>query len=146
MYPSSRLYRRRCLNPWLAVQDLIGPKENWPSFIPNYMWCGPLDYKDRVVIASFFYQNGVSAEFLIEVLEFVNKQRLTVKRAAKILELYKYWSDPIEGFARRTRYFAFDLVVRKVLDLNGRVRTSDNYQEIPRGLERPAIKYYRCRK
>lgn len=114
-------------HPWLVLQDVIGPKEVWPQFIVNYIWCSTLGYKERVVITSFCFQNGCHEDVLIDCLRRVNRY-CTELKVKKIRDLYLYWTDPVEGFLRRSNYFAYSLHDRRVLDLNGSVRGDNSYQ------------------
>lgn len=106
------------MNPWLEVQDLIGDKDLWPYYVRDCLWRSELNYRSRVVIASFFYQNGVSIEFVLEVIKFCNKN-WNNNKLIKISQLYNYWNDEWLGERRRSTYFAYDINLRRSLNLNG---------------------------
>lgn len=81
---------------------------------------GPLNYRDRVYIAAFAFQNGVSPEVVYEML-FLNTC-CTVRKAKKVVDLYPYWSRPGDvGEAARSRYWAYDIVIGRICDLNKQV-------------------------
>ena len=58
------------LNPWLALQDVIGPMSTFPRFIRRLFWKRELYYRERFSIALFGWMNGVHPDFLVEVLIF----------------------------------------------------------------------------
>lgn len=81
---------------------------------------GPLNYRDRVYIAAFGFKNGVSIETLFEMLHL--NPNCTYAKVKKIVELYPYWSSVDEvGQERRSRYWAYDIIIGRICDLNGNV-------------------------
>lgn len=120
-------------NLWLDVQDVIGGKEHWPQFIVMLFWTGKLNYKDRLTIASFCYQNGLDPQLMIECLKFTNCN-MTPRKERKLRDLYDYWSDPNFGIVRRSNYFAYEIDSRRVLDLNGCERGQSLYTSNSRNL------------
>ena len=58
------------LNPWLALQDVIGPASTFPPFIRRFFWKRELYNRERFSLALFGWMNGVNPVFLLEVLIF----------------------------------------------------------------------------
>lgn len=109
-------------NPWLELQDVIPRANTWPLLVRRKFWCSNLTYPDRCFIAAFGFQNGVSPDLLCDVLYFTNN-RMNARKEIKIRDLYNYWEgDTEEVRLRRSRYFAFDFVIGRVVDLNGQPR------------------------
>ena len=80
---------------------------------------GATVYRDRCFVAAHFFQNVVSPEFMKDVLFLVNRNA-TAERVASMVALYDYWED----FNNRSRYYAYSLRDRAILDLNGNVRVN----------------------
>lgn len=103
---------------WLDIQDIIGDKKLWPKYVLLKFWCSRINYRDRVVIASFAYANGCDYRSLNECLSNINRNYTGVK-GNKIKELFHYWAHPIHGFARRAKRTAYNIINKQVEDLNG---------------------------
>lgn len=89
-----------------------------------------LNYVDRVYIATFCFQNGVSKD-IVESFLWMNKH-CTVRKCRKVLDLYSYWEmDGEEGLNRRRRYNAFNIVVGRICNLNGEI-ISDEINRLSR--------------
>lgn len=81
---------------------------------------GPLNYRDRVYIAAFGFKNGVSVDTIFEML-YLNPH-CTYAKVKKIVDLYPYWASEDEvGHDRRSRYWAYDIIIGRICDLNGNV-------------------------
>jgi hypothetical protein len=79
-----------------------------------------LQYRDRVYIAAFCYQNCVSVH-VVEGMLWINPS-CTDRKCRKILDLYTYWSlQSQEGINRRNRYYAYDVIIGRICDLNGHI-------------------------
>ena len=109
-------------NPWLLLQDLIGKADRWPLYIRRMFWDKDLTDVKRLKLVSFCYQNGVSEYVLHSVLERTIKESYTADRRRQIKAKYKYFDDPIEGYNRREKAYALDLIKNKVLTFNGNER------------------------
>lgn len=117
-------------NPWLVLQDILPNANQWPGPTRRKFWCSNLNYNDRCYLAGFGYLNGVAPDLLIETIQFCNTASTPVK-LRKIVDLYNYWSDPVEGFQRRTRYFSYSFYFGFVTDLNGLPRINVNRNRNP---------------
>lgn len=79
-----------------------------------------LNYADRCYIAAFCFQNGVSPYVVGDFL-WMNSHCTQSKRR-KVLDLYNYWSlESDEGYRRRSRYNAYDIIIGRICDLNGEI-------------------------
>jgi len=105
-------------NPWLSLQDLIGDAKSWPQYIRQMFWDKSFTDLKRLKI-TFSYQNGVSEKVLHTVLSFTIKEAYSKERRRNISARYAYFNDPREGFERRERTYALDLIHKRVLTLNG---------------------------
>lgn len=77
-----------------------------------------LNYRDRVFIAAFCFQNGVLPDTLSNMLHL--NENATASKINKIVALYTYWSaDNPTGQERRSRYWAYDIIIGRICDLNG---------------------------
>ena len=103
-------------NAWVMIQDIIGDAGTWPAWIRSLFWTSELHYTDRMKIAAFGYNNGLTPKALSD---FFVLRKLNVKRIGEMLSLYDYWSDKTEGVSRRARYRSFDLIHRRMTTLNG---------------------------
>lgn len=103
---------------WVDFQDIIGDANTWPAIVRYKFWCSDLGYRDRAFIAAFAYCNGAPPQMLIDTLAVINRRSTPVK-LRKILDLFVYWDHPVEGFNRRERYFSYDLILRRLVTLNG---------------------------
>lgn len=112
-------YRRQLAfiaNPWLRIQVRIGEASHWPADIRRVLWCSYLGYRHRIHLVTFFYLNGVTLLELVELVRFCNPVGSTQSHIRRIIDLYVY----IQNNPRvRDRYFAFDLILRRVVNLNG---------------------------
>ena len=106
---------------WHEIQDVIGPRSEWPSYLPILLWKAPVSYSWRLKIVSFFYGNGLNIEVLIDFLKQFRRRSLTPEKESKIRGLVKYWEDKDNGYERRNKVYYYDLTVRKRLNLNGNV-------------------------
>lgn len=118
-------------NGWAQVADELG-LANGPAHIVYKIHCSDLEYKDRAFLAAFFFRNGVPPHRAVEILRMFNIAATRVK-TDKILGLYDWWGyndamyghedDPIvERYYRRCRYYAYDVALGRVVDLNGHLR------------------------
>ena len=67
-------------NPWLAIQDIIGNANTWPKFIRQMFWDKNFTDHNRMIIVNFAFINGVSEEFLHDVLAFTLKNAYTAEK------------------------------------------------------------------
>lgn len=103
--------------------------ERWPGLMKRKFYCSNLHYKDRACVAAFGFINGWTPELLCGFLKLVNPAAIE-RKLQKIRDLYLYWDfenltddvqrDEVEE--RRCRYFAFDLILGRVVDLEGHNR------------------------
>lgn len=90
-------------NPWLEIQDLIGPAKYWPTYMRRMFWSNSIHYYERMKLASFGYVNGVAPLFLVEVLQFTNRD-FKPSDSTKIIDLYLWWMDNPEAAAKYRAY------------------------------------------
>lgn len=113
-------------NPWLRVQVRIGEASTWPADIRRIVWCSRLGYRHRIDVVTFFLVNGISVQELVELLQFCNPVGATATHTRKIRDLYVYLQDP-RFPDRRRRYFAYDLIRRRVVNLDGTLHEAPEY-------------------
>lgn len=103
-----------------VIEDLIGSKAHWPAPLVFKIFHCPLNYVTRVHVASFFYNNGVHVDLVIDLFKDLNK--IDHSKERKIRDLYKYWDHETLGHMRRSKYFSYDIVLGAYTDLNGELR------------------------
>lgn len=109
-------------NPWLQVQEQVGPAEGWPEIIRRKVWCSNLRYSDRAFLAAFGFGNGIPRNLWVAVIKFCNPAA-TKQKLFKIRALYEYFNQTTpEGDLIRDRYFHYNLIVGRVLTLNRNIR------------------------
>ena len=85
---------------------------------------GPLNYRDRVYIAAIAYKNGISPHTVNDML-YINRNATPVK-VKRVTDLYTYWSADGElGASRRRTYWAYDVIIGRICDLNGTVTSAE---------------------
>lgn len=85
---------------------------------------GPLNYRDRVYIAAISFKNGMSPNTVNDML-YLNRNASPI-RAKKVTDLYSYWNEPGEvGERRRSLYWAYDVIIGRICDLNGVVTSAE---------------------
>jgi len=94
-------------NPWLRLQDIIGPANTYPRFIRRLFWKRELMHKDRFILVLFCWTNGASEDLLVEVLLFCGVN-LTQSRAQHIGYLFRRLRDD-QSFRRRYRSYNLQL-------------------------------------
>lgn len=105
------------VNIWSDVQDLVGGKENWPRYVIKGLWCSDYRYYDRLVLATFFFGNGIHIDVFCELLLFIKRGNVKSSVLKKLRDLYKkFEKGDFEYNSRRTYY---DMILRRVVDLNG---------------------------
>lgn len=103
---------------WRFVCDMLDERQNWGKLIRRKLYCSNLSYKDRAYIAAFGFSNGIAPGVLTDAIAFVNRAA-TPQKLRKIEDLYVYWEGEGELYReRRRRYFAYNIIVGRVLDLN----------------------------
>lgn len=100
------------IGAWKDLLEDFGFK-HMPPFVLCKIVESKLNYKDGCFIAAHFFQNGISPEFMSEILLSVNRNA-NPRRIASMVELYRCWSD----YDNRSRYYAYDLEQREIVDLN----------------------------
>lgn len=113
---------RESVASWNIILDLLSAP--FPPRIARLLRCkiiiGLLRYTDRCYIAAHCFANGIHPQLIIDSLWLNPNCSLIDVR--KIYDLYKYWTgdtDEIRG--RRSRYYAYNLAVGRICDLNGEV-------------------------
>lgn len=106
-------------SPWHVIQEVIGDKVLWPSYVLDGFWKCPLNYHWRLVICAFSYGNGLSVDLLLNFLKKYRAREINGFRERKIRDLYRYWDHETLGHERRSRRSHYNIAWREVLDLNG---------------------------
>lgn len=105
------------------VCDMIGDLAFWPVFVLDAIFCSNLNYKHRLAIASFMYLNGASEYTMLDLVMTCNSNR-DVQKYLKMVKLFSYWNDSVNGYDRRDRYFSFSIFYNQVTNLNLQSRPS----------------------
>lgn len=123
--PNLPVYRQLQLiaNPWLRIQSRIGSAEYWPADIRRIIWCSYLGYRHRIDIVTFAIVNGIRVGELVELVQFCNPRGATATHTRKIRDLFPYLTTG----DRPSRYFAFDLISRRVVNLDGSDHIAPEY-------------------
>jgi len=79
---------------------MVLPYTNGCLFFRSAFWCKPLNYRNRLFVASFCYCNGVNFHFLKDYL--IERSQIEPRQIYEIEKLYDYWDDYNE--ARATYY------------------------------------------
>jgi hypothetical protein len=104
---------------WLNILDHLGNVSQWGPMRAQYhkaFWSDGLHYKERLLVASFCYQNGVVIDIACDLF---CARKVDKFHILKTKQLYDYWNHETEGFTRRSRYFAYELYRGCFADLNG---------------------------
>lgn len=102
---------------WLNVCDSIGSPHTWGPMASSYrsaFW-GPLNYKNRLLIASICYLNGSD---MYQAIQFLRLRKQDECHIRKLQELFTYWNDPVEGQQRRSAYWGWNGYMNCFTDLN----------------------------
>ena len=53
---------------WSTILDLIGPRNEWPRYMPGLFWKtgGTLSYQERLTVATFSFVNALPCHLLVE--------------------------------------------------------------------------------
>lgn len=103
---------------WLDILDVLGNVCHWGPMRNDYrraFW-SDLHYRDRVLVATFCYQNGATLNAPEAFFRIRGKSEFHV---LKLKQLFDYWNDPERGYERRSRYWAYDMYLGCFADLNG---------------------------
>lgn len=82
-------------NPWLGIQDIVGDAKKWPKFIRSTFWDRNSTDHKRMLIVNFAYVNGISPEFLHDVLAFTLKRVYTNVRRREIQDRFTYLNHEV---------------------------------------------------
>lgn len=118
-------------NPWALFINDFG--DRIPVLLRRKLYCGVLNYHNRVFVVSFWFLNGLHIDSLINILSYVNIT-VTPQRLFKCHQLYVWLGEQSpEGFERRRRYFSYNLYHGVVTNLNGDPR---DIEHVPAGPNR----------
>lgn len=108
-------------NAWLDVQrELLGPATEWPQHYRTAFWSKP-DYKNRLLVTSFAFNNGVPVDRLEAILR-VTWSRLDWQiQIRKVKELYHWFKENPEVW---NRYYSWDCIEKRVTYLDGTLKLS----------------------
>lgn len=107
-------------NKWEVYQEIVGPKYLYPRYICEAFF-SKYQYRDRMHLVNFSIGNGASLDLLLDTIEFIDRGVFCTRiKRDKIIALY-YWlsEDSLVGIERRNRYTYYDLIIKRVLNLNG---------------------------
>lgn len=113
--------RRRMTASWLYVLELL-------SFLPpgierllrSKILLGNLNRQDRICIVSHLYLNMVEPQRIIESL-WLNPN-CTEHKIRRCVAFYSIlWPNTPEAIRLRARYYAFNVTLGRISDLNGHV-------------------------
>jgi len=93
------------------------PYTNGCLFFRSAFWCKHLNYRNRLLVASFCYCNGVNFQLLKDFL--IARSQIQPRQIYEIEKLYDYWDDNDEA---RARYYAYDVTVKEFTYLNGKIK------------------------
>jgi hypothetical protein len=100
------------------VEERIGSLRTWPHFILQIIFTAEYNYKNRLLICSFFALNYIDEVLLINFLREASYYR--VFKEDKIRGVHRWLLQPgIDGDSIRRRYYSIDLVSNRVCYLNG---------------------------
>lgn len=121
------------LHTWYDIVDgnTFYPVYTWPDGMEHYWRCSNLGYSHRVYIAAFAFLNGLDINLLIDALYGVNFM-MNLSKEIKFRDLYVYWSNIVDGYNRRSRYFTYCFYHNRICDLNHNLyRLRNNGQSQP---------------
>ena len=106
---------------WNLILDIIGPRDEWPRYMPPLFWKGrPLHNEERFKVTLFAYINGLSYDLLKEWCQLLH----LVVDDKKWLHLKWLWNrfDEIDQALLSSRVLRectnFDAYFQLVHDLN----------------------------
>ena len=101
---------------WKAMLRRLGAPRAWPLDIRQCL-AGRVDEQNAIVVASFAYMNRVEMRELLEYLQG-RPQGLDSATAGKIRIYYEMWNNPKRGYQYRQQRFAYNIELKRYLDLN----------------------------
>lgn len=107
---------------WKDVLDCLGDPVTWGPMKSDYrkaLWCPTLNYRNRLLIASFCYQNGCNLSCVVTFLEKLGREK---KKIDKIKALFVYWNDSQDGQQRRANFWSYNMYLGCFADLNDKPR------------------------
>lgn len=100
-------------NPFLELQEYLGPAKYWPDYIRYIFFKKPVNYVNRLKIATFGFINIVHPVFLCKVYKFCNRD-FKISDEEKIIDLYVYW---MKNWHVCDKYYGYSLIKRKQVTL-----------------------------
>jgi hypothetical protein len=98
------------------MQELIGSCTTSPSYVLDIIFCQRYNNVNRMKIVTFFYNNGVSEDFMVE---FLREKSFYSFDERRVRDLHRYFSkEGEEGVLIRSRYYAMNLLLGRVTFLN----------------------------
>ena len=103
------------MGAWACIIDLVGePAGRWPDH------CDHLNYRDRMRLIVFLFENGVSPELIKELASCTQIYLLDASAEMHWTSLAQACAnDNVKAF--RAQYYARDLISGDVVHLDGRV-------------------------
>ncbi|KAF5278035.1 hypothetical protein FQA39_LY18415 [Lamprigera yunnana] len=102
----------------------------WSTLTYAKVFCSYIKYSDRAFLVSFFFFNGLTREQFAKCIWHVNNDRLR-----RMEDLWLYFEDPELGYLRWSRYWAYNMHLGHVTNLNG------GYENVPaRNLNIPYVR------
>lgn len=118
-----------------------------PEIVIYKFLCSNLEYSDRAFLMAYCYQNGIHPIVWLDEMGSRNRA-MNADKYRRMLEIFYYfggfrdeWTEQQNmdhahaQFAVRCRYYAFDIVLGAVTDLNGHLR----HQNVPGQEDRPPV-------
>ena len=106
----------RIYETWNILLDTIGPRLEWPQYMPPLLLKGrPLNNEERFKVTLFAYINGVSYELLQEWCQLLH----LVVDDKKWLHMKWLWNRFDKSSIHEYRYHMWNVAMKKDLWLNG---------------------------
>lgn len=106
---------------WASFQDFLGFSYEWPRFIRDAFFSPRLKYKNRMIVTNFCIANGIPEFMLHDVLAFNLGENYTDERRNEICYRFAYF-NPTLGNYRRSKAYSYDVILRKVVYLDGDIK------------------------
>lgn len=109
-------------------EDLFFPIIQWPKYMRILIFCKYPHYNNRLKIALFLFLNGLNPESCFDLYFTYNKFRNRIDKS-RFLALFTFIDHLINSNDPRcSKYYYFDLILRKNYFLNGSPKYSTNLQ------------------
>jgi hypothetical protein len=104
------------MDPLKAVEDVLGPVDNWPSYMISHMFVDVPNARIMKNVAAFMYGNGIELDKAIKCYHACNGRRNQTMIEYTMTNHYKTWDGP-PYIKQEMQYY--NMYTKKVVWING---------------------------